>query len=120
MYLFTHTVFIFRSYNSTVTDHFSKHSFINHPHHLKQSTHRSAKNISDTFNLININKAKICIIEYNNETILFHVSATYFNAIMFMVAASVVTTILILNYHHRKTETHEMPQWVSVQYSTVQ
>ena len=30
-----------------------------------------------------------------------------------MVAASVVTTILILNYHHRKTETHEMPQWVS-------
>ena len=32
---------------------------------------------------------------------------------MFMVAASVVTTILILNYHHRKTETHEMPQWVS-------
>ena len=39
---------------------------------------------------------------------------------MFMVAASVVTTILILNYHHRKTETHEMPQWVSVQYSTVQ
>ena len=45
---------------------------------------------------------------------------TYFNVIMFMVASSVVTTILILNYHHRKTETHEMPQWVSVQYSTVQ
>ena len=36
---------------------------------------------------------------------------------MFMVAASVVTTILILNYHHRKTETHEMPMWVSVDQS---
>ena len=41
------------------------------------------------------------------------VSATYFNAIMFMVAASVVTTILVLNYHHRLADTHEMPEWVS-------
>ena len=39
-------------------------------------------------------------------------SATYFNAIMFMVAASVVTTILVLNYHHRLADTHEMPDWV--------
>ena len=31
---------------------------------------------------------------------------------MFMVAASVVTTILILNYHHRQADTHEMPSWV--------
>ena len=38
--------------------------------------------------------------------------ATYFNAIMFMVAASVVTTILVLNYHHRQADTHEMPEWV--------
>ena len=38
--------------------------------------------------------------------------ATYFNAIMFMVAASVVTTILVLNYHHRMADTHEMPEWV--------
>jgi len=38
--------------------------------------------------------------------------ATYFNAIMFMVAASVVTTILVLNYHHRLADTHEMPEWV--------
>ena len=38
--------------------------------------------------------------------------ATYFNAIMFMVAASVVTTILVLNYHHRMADTHEMPDWV--------
>ena len=38
--------------------------------------------------------------------------ATYFNAIMFMVAASVVTTILVLNYHHRHADTHQMPEWV--------
>ena len=30
-----------------------------------------------------------------------------------MVAASVVTTILVLNYHHRLADTHEMPEWVS-------
>ena len=32
---------------------------------------------------------------------------------MFMVASSVVTTIMILNYHHRLADTHEMPEWVS-------
>jgi len=37
---------------------------------------------------------------------------TYFNCIMFMVASSVVTTIMILNYHHRLADTHEMPSWV--------
>jgi len=37
---------------------------------------------------------------------------TYFNCIMFMVASSVVTTIMILNYHHRLADTHEMPNWV--------
>ena len=37
---------------------------------------------------------------------------TYFNAIMFMVASSVVTTIMVLNYHHRLVDTHEMPSWV--------
>ena len=31
---------------------------------------------------------------------------------MFMVAASVVTTILVLNYHHRMADTHDMPDWV--------
>ena len=67
-------------------------------------------------NLTNVNKAKMCIMEYDNEMILFHVSATYFNAIMFMVAASVVTTILVLNYHHRQADTHEMPEWVSCPY----
>ena len=42
-------------------------------------------------------------------------SGTYFNCIMFMVASSVVTTIMILNYHHRLADTHEMPDWVSDQ-----
>ena len=31
-----------------------------------------------------------------------------------MVASSVVTTIMILNYHHRQADTHEMPSWVSI------
>jgi hypothetical protein len=41
-------------------------------------------------------------------------TGTYFNCIMFMVASSVVTTIMILNYHHRQADTHEMPAWVSL------
>ncbi|XP_044741671.1 neuronal acetylcholine receptor subunit alpha-7 [Chrysoperla carnea] len=36
---------------------------------------------------------------------------TYFNCIMFMVASSVVSTILILNYHHRNADTHVMGPW---------
>ncbi len=40
-------------------------------------------------------------------------TGTYFNCIMFMVASSVVSTILILNYHHRSADTHEMSNWVS-------
>ncbi|XP_058835246.1 neuronal acetylcholine receptor subunit alpha-7-like [Topomyia yanbarensis] len=39
---------------------------------------------------------------------------TYFNCIMFMVASSVVSTILILNYHHRNAETHVMSDWIRV------
>jgi len=39
---------------------------------------------------------------------------TYFNCIMFMVASSVVTTIMILNYHHRQADTHTMPPWVKM------
>ena len=34
---------------------------------------------------------------------------------MFMVASSVVTTIMILNYHHRQADTHTMPPWVSLE-----
>jgi hypothetical protein len=43
---------------------------------------------------------------------MYPLSGTYFNCIMFMVASSVVTTIMILNYHHRLADTHEMPEWV--------
>ncbi|KAK0077031.1 hypothetical protein PV325_004543, partial [Microctonus aethiopoides] len=43
---------------------------------------------------------------------------TYFNCIMFMVASSVVSTILILNYHHRNSDTHEMSDWVRILFLT--
>ncbi|KAL1130064.1 hypothetical protein AAG570_013007 [Ranatra chinensis] len=39
-------------------------------------------------------------------------SGTYFNCIMFMVASSVVLTVVVLNYHHRTADIHEMPHWV--------
>ena len=48
--------------------------------------------------------------------IIWKLSGTYFNAIMFMVASSVVTTIMVLNYHHRLVETHEMPDWVRIKH----
>lgn len=41
-------------------------------------------------------------------------TGTYFNCIMFMVASSVVSTVLILNYHHRSVDTHEMSNLVTV------
>ena len=37
---------------------------------------------------------------------------TYFNFIMGMVASSVLLTVLVLNYHHRHPDTHNMPTWV--------
>lgn len=39
-------------------------------------------------------------------------AGTYFNCIMFMVASSVVLTVVVLNYHHRTADIHEMPPWV--------
>lgn len=38
-----------------------------------------------------------------------HSKGTYFACIMMMVAFSVVMTVVVLNFHHRKTETNEMP-----------
>lgn len=32
---------------------------------------------------------------------------------MFMVASSVVLTVLVLNFHHRTADIHEMPPWVN-------
>ncbi|GAB6031191.1 Acetylcholine Receptor [Chamberlinius hualienensis] len=40
------------------------------------------------------------------------VIGTYFACIMIMVAFSVVLTVVVLNYHHRNLDTHEMPPWV--------
>ncbi|XP_033176930.1 neuronal acetylcholine receptor subunit alpha-7 isoform X3 [Bombus vosnesenskii] len=37
---------------------------------------------------------------------------SYFNCIMFMVASSVVLTVLVLNFHHRTPDRYVMPQWI--------
>lgn len=41
-------------------------------------------------------------------------TGTYFNCIMFMVASSVVLTVVVLNYHHRTADIHVMPNWVCI------
>ncbi|XP_067933036.1 neuronal acetylcholine receptor subunit alpha-7-like [Watersipora subatra] len=38
--------------------------------------------------------------------------ALYFTSVMFLNAASVVFTVLVLSYHHRTSETHTMPKWI--------
>ena len=45
---------------------------------------------------------------YSSSSII----GTYFHCIFFMVFSSVVTTIMILNFHHRLANTHKMPNWV--------
>ena len=69
--------------------------------------------VTDTTPLI----GKLClnVFEKQNNSDLKHTKGTYFTCIMFMVASSCITTILILNYHHRLADTHEMPEWVNDQ-----
>ncbi|KFM56701.1 Acetylcholine receptor subunit alpha-type acr-16, partial [Stegodyphus mimosarum] len=43
---------------------------------------------------------------------------TYFACIMIMVAFSVVMTVVVLNYHHRNSDTHEMPEYVKTIFLT--
>jgi len=38
---------------------------------------------------------------------------SYFAGIMLMCSLSVVCTVLVLNYHHRSPDTHQMPRWVA-------
>ena len=45
-----------------------------------------------------------------------NITGTYFNFIQGMVASSVVLTVLVLNYHHRNPDTHNMPPWVGALY----
>ena len=47
------------------------------------------------------------------DTHSYWLAGMYFSCIMFMVSSSCITTILILNYHHRLADTHEMPDWVA-------
>jgi len=39
---------------------------------------------------------------------------SYFAGIMLMCSLSVVCTVLVLNYHHRSADTHQMPRWVAI------
>lgn len=70
-----------------------------------QLSHQTNKIFNQTYNKNQKKKRK----NPSNSII----SGTYFNCIMFMVASSVVSTILILNYHHRSADTHEMSDWVN-------
>jgi hypothetical protein len=74
---------------------------------LKKKTKKRQNNISMKTNII-----------FFFVISIYHIG-TYFNCIMFMVASSVVSTIMILNYHHRNADTHVMSKWVIKVYFTI-
>ena len=41
-------------------------------------------------------------------------AGVYFAAVMFMCTISVMMTVLVLNFHHRKPDMYKMPPWVSL------
>ncbi|KAF3423584.1 hypothetical protein E2986_03460 [Frieseomelitta varia] len=71
---------------------------------------RKAAERTENFHLFSDNPIIVLLINSRSSNVI----RTYFNCIMFMVASSVVSTILILNYHHRNSDTHEMSEWVKV------
>lgn len=56
---------------------------------------------------INVRLLPVDVIK-SKRTFAFLSSATYFSSIMVLVSASIVATVLALNYHHRSGDTHEM------------
>lgn len=55
----------------------------------------------------------------HNHFHLHCIIGTYFNCIMFMVASSVVLTVVVLNYHHRTADIHEMQPWVNGKFNCI-
>lgn len=41
------------------------------------------------------------------------VAGVYFACVMIMCTISVITTVVVLNFHHRTPDMYEMPIWVS-------
>lgn len=77
------------------------------PYNILQSTNNSSK----TYFV-----KECCSPQYKNyklkKKIINFSIGTYFNCIMFMVASSVVLTLVVLNYHHRTADIHTMGPWV--------
>ncbi|KAF7393916.1 hypothetical protein HZH68_010735 [Vespula germanica] len=51
-------------------------------------------------------------VAYRRTYYLDDLAWSYFNCIMFMVASSVVLTVMVLNYHHRTPDRYVMPTWI--------
>ena len=81
---------------------------VNKLHDSVKTLSKVPLNFTRNFKLLFTQSSPLTIL----QGIYWYFPGTYFNCIMFMVASSVVTTIMILNYHHRKAHTHHMPDWV--------